>query len=46
MPNEIRKNIRITSEMQDFIGNLAKQLKVSENNIIKMIIFNFMRGLK
>lgn len=46
MAKEIKKTVRITSEMDSFISDLAKSLNISENDVVKMIFFNFMRGLK
>lgn len=42
MANEVKKYIRITSEMQDFISNLAKKLNISENDVIKVMIYDYM----
>lgn len=42
MAKEVKKYIRITDEMQDFISNLAKKLNISENDVIKVMIYDYM----
>lgn len=39
MSQEIRKTIRITSDLDKFIKDLSNQLNMSENDTIKMILF-------
>lgn len=39
MAQEIKKSIRITPDLDKFIKELSQQLKMSENDTIKMIIF-------
>jgi predicted DNA-binding protein len=43
MSNQTRKTIRITSEMQTYIEDLAKYLNFTQNDVIKMIIWEYMR---
>lgn len=44
MANEIKKYIRIPAEMNDYIRFLAQRMNISENDAIKMIIFNDMKS--
>lgn len=46
MSNLIRKNVRITAVMQEYIADLAKFLKISENDVIKMMFFEYMNNHK
>ena len=46
MANETKKYIRISREMNDYIRILAQKMNVSENDVIKMIIFNDMKSSK
>jgi hypothetical protein len=39
MAQEIKKSIRLTPDLDRFIKELSQQLKMSENDTIKMIIF-------
>lgn len=39
MSQEIRKTIRITSDLDKFIKDLSNQLNMSENDTIKMVLF-------
>lgn len=42
----IKKNIRITPEMKDYIVSLSNYLKISENDTVKMIFFEYMMNHK
>ena len=42
MAKEIKKSIRITREMEDYIK--VSGMNISENDVIKMIIFNDMKS--
>lgn len=46
MAKEVKKYMRIPSVMNDYISDLASFMKVSENDAIKMIIFESMNRTK
>nr|DAX39324.1 MAG TPA: antitoxin [Caudoviricetes sp.] len=46
MSNEVKKTIRIPVEMQEYISRLARALKIPENNVIKIMIFDYMANHK
>lgn len=46
MAKQVKKSIRISDEMADFVTVLAKSLNISENDAYKMIIFEYIRKTK
>lgn len=41
MSKQTRKTIRITPEMQEYITALSRFLNISENDVIKMMLFEY-----
>lgn len=46
MAELIKKYIRITPEMNDYISSLSSFLKISENDVAKMMFFEYMNNHK
>lgn len=46
MSKDVRKNIRIPTELADFVTILAASLNISENDAYKMIVFEYFKNCK
>ena len=44
--NEIRKSIKITKELNDMLQNAVKIIGTTETSLIKVALYEYLKGIK